>query len=84
MRVQAEIDEKLLSEIRRLARQQGRPERELLDEAIRRYLERADPRRFEELLTRMSSRSELGEEEAMELASYEELHAMRRERRAAR
>jgi metal-responsive CopG/Arc/MetJ family transcriptional regulator len=81
--VQAEIDEKLLSEIRRLARQQGRPERELLDEAIRRYLERADPRRFEELLTWMSSRSELGEEEAMELA-YEELHAMRRERRAAR
>jgi hypothetical protein len=81
--VQAEIDEKLLSEIQRLARQQGRPERELLDEAIRRYLERADPRRFEELLTRMSSRSELGEDEAMELA-YEELHAMRRERRDAR
>ncbi len=80
--VQAEIDEKLLAEIRRLAQEQGRSERELLDEAVRRYLERSDPRCFEELLTKMSSRFDLDEDEAERIA-YEELHAMRRERKAA-
>jgi len=80
--VQAEIDEKLLAEIRRLAQEQGRSERELLDEAIRRYLERSDPRRFAELLKKMSSRFDLDEDEAERIA-YEELHAMRRERKAA-
>ncbi len=39
-RVQAEIDDKLLEEIRRLARDQGRSKQELLDEAVRSYLER--------------------------------------------
>ena len=80
--MQAEIDEKLLAEIRRLADEQGRSERELLDEAIRRYLERSDPRRFEELLKKMSSRFDFDEDEAERIA-YEELHAMRRERNAA-
>jgi hypothetical protein len=89
--VQAEIDEKLLAEIRRLAAEQGRSERELLDEAIRRYLQ--EPRRrsssLEELFERIDRGQRergvkpLSEEEAMELA-YEELHAMRRERRATR
>jgi Arc/MetJ family transcription regulator len=78
--VQAEIDEKLLAEIRKLADEQGRSERELLDEAVRRYLERSDPRRFEELLKKMSSRFDLDEAERI---AYEELHAMRRERKAA-
>ena len=36
--VRAEIDEKLLAEVRRLADEQGRSERELLDEAVRIYL----------------------------------------------
>ena len=80
--VQAEIDEKLLAEIRRLAQEQGRSERELVDEAIRRYLERSDPRRFEELLKKMSSHFDLDEDEAERIA-YEELHTMRRERKAA-
>ena len=80
--MQAEIDERLLAEIRRLAQEQGRSERELLDEAVRRYLERSDPRRFEELLTKMSSRFDLDEDEAERIA-YKELHAMRRERKAA-
>lgn len=80
--MQAEIDEKLLAEIRRLAGEQGRSEGELLDEAVRRYLERSNPRRFEELLERMSSRFDLDEDEAERIA-YEELHAMRRERKAA-
>jgi hypothetical protein len=89
--VQAEIDEKLLKEIRRLAQKQGRSERELLDEAIRRYLQEP-PRRsgsLKELFERIDRGQRergvepLSEEEAMELAD-EELHAMRRERRATR
>lgn len=64
-----------------MASKQGRSERELLNEAVMSYLERSDPRHFEELLARMPSRFELGEE-ALRLAN-EELHAMRRERRAA-
>jgi metal-responsive CopG/Arc/MetJ family transcriptional regulator len=80
--VQVEIDEKLLKEIRKLADEQGRSEHELLDEAVRLYLERSNPRRFEELLERISSRFDLDEIEAERIA-YEELHAMRRERKAA-
>lgn len=80
--MRAEIDDKLLAEIRRLAKEQDRSERDLLDEAVRSYLERSDPRRFEELLEAMSSRFDLDEEEA-ERVAYEELHAMRRERKAA-
>lgn len=75
-----EISAELLEELRRGAREQGRPEGELLEEAVRRYLERSDPRRFEELLERMSSRFDLDDEEA-ERVAYEELHAWRRERR---
>lgn len=75
-----EISAELLEELRRGAREQGRPEEELLEEAVRRYLERSDPRRFEELLERMSSRFDLDDEEAERIA-YEELHAWRRERR---
>ncbi len=78
-----EIDAGLLEELRRRAKELGRPEGELLDEAVRRYLERSDPGRFEELLDRMSSRFDLDEDEAMKIA-YEELHAMRREKRERR
>ena len=77
--MQTEIDERLLGQLRELASEQGRSERELLDEAVMSYLQRSDPRRFEELLERMSGRFELSDEEAMRIAN-EELHAMRRER----
>ncbi len=77
-----EISAELLEELRRRAREQNRSESELLDEAVRRYLERSDPKRFEELLDRMSSRFGLDEDEAMRIAN-EELHAMRRERKAS-
>lgn len=77
--MQTEIDERLLAQLRELASEQGRSERELLDEAVMSYLQRSDPRRFEELLERMSSRFELTDEEAQRVAN-EELHAMRRER----
>ncbi len=79
--MQAEIDGNLLEEIRKLAERQSRSEKEVLDEAVRKHLERKDPRRFEELLAKMSSRFDLDEKEAERIA-YEELHAMRRERKA--
>lgn len=81
--MQAEIDGALMVKLRELADEQGRTQRELLDEAVRHYLKRSDPRRFEELLERMSSRFDLSEDEAERLA-YEELYAMRRERKAKR
>jgi len=85
--MQAEVSPDLLEELRRRAREQGRPERELLDEAVRSYLER--PRSLAELFERVDAgRRERGvqplpEEEAMRLA-VEEQHAWRRERRQAR
>jgi hypothetical protein len=36
--MQGEISPELLEELRRRAREQGRPERELLDEAVKSYL----------------------------------------------
>lgn len=78
---QIEISSDLLEELRRRAKEQNRSEGELLDEAVRRYLKSSDPKRFEGLLDRMSSRYELDEDEAMQIAN-EELHAMRRERKA--
>lgn len=84
-----EIDAGLLEELRRRAEEQGRPEGELLEEAVRRYLLALAPRRsgsmkefFEKLEHRQREEGvePLSEDEAMELAN-EELHAMRRERR---
>lgn len=82
--MQAEIDAELLEELRRRAREQGRPERELLDEAVKSYLQR--PGSLEELLERIDQGQrergveQLSEDDAMRLA-VEEQHAWRRERR---
>ena len=85
-----EIDAGLLEELRAKAHQQSRTESELLEEIIRSYLILA-PRRsnslgvfFEDLERRRREEGveQLSEEEAIDLAN-EELHAMRRERRAA-
>ncbi len=79
-----EIDAGLLEELRRRAREQGRPERYLLEEAVRRYLDR--PGSLAELFERIDRGQKergvepLSEEEAMRLA-VEEQHAWRRERR---
>ena len=84
------IDAGLLEELRAKANQQSRTESELLEEIIRSYLVLA-PRRsnslgdfFEDLERRRREEGvePLSEEEAIDLAN-EELHAMRRERRAA-
>jgi hypothetical protein len=83
--MQAEISPELLEELRRRAREQGRPERELLDEAVKSYLER--PSSLAELFEgidqgqRERGVAPLSEGEAMRLA-VEEQHAWRRERRS--
>lgn len=82
--MQAEISPELLEELRRRARVQGRPERELLDEAVKSYLER--PGSLAELFEgvdrgqRERDVAPLSEDAAMRLA-VEEQHAWRRERR---
>ena len=79
-----EIDAGLLEKLRRRAREQGRPEGDLLEEAVRRYLER--PGSLAELFERIDQGQKergvepLSEEETMRLA-VEEQHAWRRERR---
>jgi hypothetical protein len=83
--MQAEISAELLGELRRRAREQGRPERELLDEAVKIYLER--PGSLAELFEgidrgqRERGVAPLSEDEAMHLA-VEEQHAWRRERKS--
>lgn len=82
--MRAEINSELLEELRHRAREQGRPERELLDEAVKSYLER--PGSLEELFQsidrgqRKRGVEPLPEDQAMRLA-VEEQHAWRRERR---
>ncbi len=92
-----EIDDGLLEAVRRRAAEQDRDEREVIEEALRRYLD-APPasvveslRREQELrrehgfmalLDRMNSRFDLDEDEAMDLATSE-IRAMREERRQA-
>jgi hypothetical protein len=83
------IDAGHLEELRAKAHQQSRTESELLEEIIRSYLVLAHRRAnslgdfFEDLERRRREEGvePLSEEEAIDLAN-EELHAMRRERRA--
>jgi hypothetical protein len=83
--MQTEISPELLEELRRRAREQGRSERELLEEAVKSYLER--PGSLAELFEgidqgqRERGVGPLSEAEAMRLA-VEEQHAWKRERRS--
>lgn len=83
-RQQIEVNTVLLEQLRRRANELGRTEAEVLEEAVRRYLER--PGTLAELFERVDRGQEergvepLSEEEAMRLA-VEEQHAWRRERR---
>jgi hypothetical protein len=83
--MQTEISPELLEELRRRAREQGRSERELLEEAVKSYLER--PGSLAELSEgidqgqRERGVAPLSEAEAMRLA-VEEQHAWKRERRS--
>lgn len=92
-----EVDDTLLKAVRKTAVEQGRDEREVIAEALRRYLdtpadaliesfrrdrEQRQEREFTDLLDRMSSRFDLDEDEAMNLATSE-IRAMWEERRKA-
>jgi hypothetical protein len=83
--MQTEISPELLEELRRRAREQGRSERELLEEAVKSYLER--PGSLAELFEGIDQGQRergvvpLSEAEAMRLA-VEEQHAWKRERRS--
>ena len=83
--MQVEISPELLNELRRRAREQGRTERELLDEAVKSYLER--PGSLAELIDGIDQGQHergvapLSEDEAMRLA-VEEQHAWRREHKS--
>lgn len=85
--MQAEIDDKLLREVRLLAKKRGRSERELLDEAVSQYLRHQfeSANSFSKYFERVAEWQAahgvepLSDEEAMELADRE-LRAMRRER----
>lgn len=95
--MQTEIDGKLLEEVRRIAEEQKRSEREVVEDALRYFL--TSRSFFEKTASRRGGLKELFEEaarwqrergieppsdeEAMRLAN-EELHAMRRERGEAR
>jgi hypothetical protein len=67
------LDPQVLRATRVAAARAGKRDSDVVEEALREYLGLA-------VIDRIRSRSDLDEEEAMRLA-YEELHAMRRERR---
>lgn len=66
------VEEDVLREIRVTAARRGRTVSELVEDALRRST-------LSGLIESIRSRSDLSEEEALELA-YSELHTMRRER----
>jgi hypothetical protein len=69
------LDPQVLRAARVAAARAGKRDSDVVEEALREYLGLA-------VIDRIRSRSELDEDEAMQLA-YEELHAMRRERSRA-
>jgi hypothetical protein len=73
--VHVELDERLVARARAEAHDATRPDDEIIEDALSRYL-------VERLVDKTQQRADLSEEEATHLA-VEELHAMRRERDAA-
>jgi hypothetical protein len=69
------LEPDVLRAMRVHAARKGKRDSDVVEEALREYLGLA-------AIDRIRSRSDLDEDEAMRLA-YEELHAMRRERREA-
>ncbi|MGH8909749.1 MAG: hypothetical protein ACRD0K_25470 [Egibacteraceae bacterium] len=73
-----ELDEEFLAELRAHAARAGRAEAAVVQEAVRRYLGALAG--LARVVGRMQSHGHLDEAEGLQLA-YEELHAMRAERR---
>ena len=82
-RTEMRIDSDLVERARARARVEGRGEEDLVEEALRRYLDGGDDASFGEILNGVAAWQErhgaepLSEEQAMELA-VEEQHAHRR------
>jgi hypothetical protein len=80
------LESELLSATKALAASSGRREYEIVEDALRAYMcsEQAAQARQElrDLLDRVAERAQLSDEEAMQIA-VDEVHAHRRERRAA-
>jgi hypothetical protein len=78
------LDPSLVDAVQRLAARFGKPEYEIVEDALRRYLGSSDAESNRAALRDLLSRradapAPIGDEEAQQLA-YEELHAARRER----
>lgn len=77
------LDGDLLTAVKVLAASTGRRDYEVLEEALRAYMRRdevaSSRQRLRELLDRVAERSDLEEDEALELA-YGEVRARRRSR----
>ncbi|MGH8896784.1 MAG: hypothetical protein ACRDZ4_07115 [Egibacteraceae bacterium] len=73
-----EFDEELLTQLRAHATRSGRPEAAVVQDAVRRYLDSLAG--LERVVRRMQGSGHLDEAEGLALA-YDELHAMRSERR---
>lgn len=76
---QVQLDERLLALIEQRASATGRDRDEVIEDALRRQLEDDS---FQQVLATVRQRSDLTDEQALELA-YTELNEMRAERRAA-
>lgn len=76
---QVQLDERLLALIEQRASATGRARDEIIEDALRRQL---DDDSFQQVVAAVRQRSDLTDEQALELA-YTELDAMRAERRAA-
>jgi hypothetical protein len=70
------LDAELLTAAKILAARTGRHEYEVIEDALRMYVRKADTERLRTLIDRVASRSALDDDEALELA-YAELHAAR-------
>lgn len=79
VKTQVQLDERLLELVEQRATATGRDRDQVIEEALRRQL--ADDQ-LEDVLAAVRGRSDLTDEQALELA-YRELKAMRAERRAA-
>ncbi len=78
------LDPELLRSVKALAASTGRPHYEIVEEALRRYLQTSPTQRsrqaLRELLDRSDGQVDLSDDEALDLANSE-LHAARQGRR---
>jgi Arc/MetJ family transcription regulator len=75
------LDDEVLAAVRARSVQSGRPEHEVVEEALRAYLVADGGEELEDAVRRIQARGDLDEDESLDLA-YSELRAMRAERDA--